>query len=79
MVSTYSSKSCVGAHRGPESSLKAVRCIWFSKRYLLRNFIVGYVSFDSEWPFEMKRVLVQLHQEYNEHKKGIDHKEGKYR
>lgn len=58
----------------PESSLNAER--WSEcGRYLLRNLIVRYVSFDSEWPFKVKGVLVQLHQEHNQYKQCIDHKE----
>lgn len=48
-------------------------------RYLLRNLIVCYISFDSKWPFNMKVVLVELQQKNNEHKKGINHYEREYR
>lgn len=54
------------------------RCSGLS-RYLLSNLIVSYVSFNSEGPFKVKVVLVQLQQEYNQYKEGIDHKERKNR
>lgn len=47
--------------------------------YLLCGFIVCYVSFNAQRPFNVQIVLVQLQQKYNQNKQCVHHEEGEHR
>ena len=46
--------------------------------YLLGGLVVGDIGLDTQWPFEMQIVLVQLQQEDDQHKESVNHEECKH-
>lgn len=48
-------------------------------RYLLCSFIVGNICLNTEWPFYVNIILVQLQQKHNQHKQCVHHEKGKHR